>query len=136
MSDVDKATLTLRKELMCLNCWQRFLPEDVLWISEHRDFLGGDPILKNDAPMRFVPARFTLQGEAIDPRGQLCGDIACPNCRLHLPRALLEHEARVTGSAGGIPVQPQGQLAFDMRPIEPCASRAQRLPDNRESGSQ
>lgn len=92
MADVDKAALTLRKELMCLNCWHRFLPEDVLWISEHRDFLGGDPILKNDAPMRFVPARFTLQGDAIDPRGQVCGDIACPNCRLHLPRALLEHE--------------------------------------------
>ena len=58
---------------------------------------------------------------------------------LERKRALLEHEARVSGFAGRIPAQPQGEFAFDMRarePIDPFGRSAQGFPGNQESGSQ
>ena len=99
MPAADAAPVKLRKELMCLHCWQHFAPEDVLWISEHPDLLG-DPVLGAEAQMRFVPARFTVQGDAIDPRGQVCGEIACPKCHLLLPRPLLEYEPMLVSIVG------------------------------------
>ena len=58
---------------------------------------------------------------------------------LERKRALLEHEARVRGFASRIPVQSQGEFAFDMcarEPIDPIGGSAQGFPGNRESGSQ
>lgn len=79
----------LRKSVECLHCWEAFQPEDVLWISEHRDLLG-DPLLGGDHQQRFLPTRFSVDGEALDARDTLCHDVACPHCHLPLPRALLE----------------------------------------------
>ena len=92
MSVLDDNTdsLTLQEELTCLHCWSRCSPDEVLWISEHQELLG-DPLLGESAQRRFLPARFTLTGEALDPRGQVCREIACPHCHLPLPRAMLEH---------------------------------------------
>jgi len=58
---------------------------------------------------------------------------------LERKRALLEHEARVSGLESRSSAQPKGQLAFNMRarePIDPFGRRPQGFPGNRESGSQ
>lgn len=79
----------LLSEIICPNCWQRFPPEKLLWVSEHGD-LYGDPKLGSDKPRRFVPTRFTVAGEAIDARGMACHRLACPNCHLLVPRPMVE----------------------------------------------
>jgi hypothetical protein len=81
----------LRNEITCLHCWNRFPPEDVLWSSEHRE-LAGDPLLGSDAQLRFLPNRFDVNGNAIDLKGQVCRELACPRCHLPVPRALLERQ--------------------------------------------
>jgi hypothetical protein len=62
----------------------------------------GDSVLKEEA-LRFLPTRFTLEGQAIDARGMVCHALACPACHLVLPRVLLENEVTfisIIGSAG------------------------------------
>lgn len=83
--------ISLRDEITCLHCWAKFAPEDVFWVSEHRE-LRGDPLLGEEAQLRFLATRFDLSGNALDMKGQTCRDIACPKCHLTLPRALLERE--------------------------------------------
>ncbi len=83
-------TIHLRREMTCLHCWAKFPPEHLLWVSEHRD-LFGDPIL-GEAQQRFLPSRFTIDGNALDARGLTCHEIACPRCHLSLPKSLLEFE--------------------------------------------
>jgi hypothetical protein len=81
--------VALRAQVVCPNCWHTFPPEDCLWISQHPDLLG-DPRLGQDHQIRFLPTRFTVEGDAIDARGFACQSLACPHCHLHIPRALLE----------------------------------------------
>lgn len=83
--------LELRDQITCLHCWSKFAPERVLWQSEHRDLLG-DPMLGDEAQLRFLANRFDVNGNAIDARGQLCREIACPKCHLSLPRTILERD--------------------------------------------
>ena len=73
----------------CPQCFTKFRPEDVLWVSEHRDLFGQDSKVAN-AQLRFLPSRFAPNGLAIDPGGLPCHRVACPNCHLEIPRALLE----------------------------------------------
>ena len=80
--------LNLRDEITCIYCWARFAPEEVLWVSEHRDLLG-DPLLGSEAQLRFLPTRFDVAGNAVDGRGETCRDLACPACHLTVPRSLL-----------------------------------------------
>jgi hypothetical protein len=75
----------------CPHCWERFAPEHVHWVSEHVDLLG-DPLLGPERQQRFLPSRFTLEGEAIDARGMTCRNLACPRCHLLIPRSMLEVE--------------------------------------------
>jgi hypothetical protein len=87
---------------ICPHCWTAFAPEDVLWVSSHED-LRGDARLGPDEPLRFVPTRFNVEGNALDARGFVCQVLACPNCHLTVPRALLEMEPTfisVLGSPG------------------------------------
>ena len=77
--------------MTCPHCWERFAPEQVLWISEHVDLLG-DPLLGPEQQQRFLPSRFTIDGDAIDSRGMTCRTLACPQCHLPIPRAMLEME--------------------------------------------
>lgn len=92
----------LLAHVTCPQCFSKFLPEDILWISEHQDL----SILDNRVPqgqLRFLPSRFTPQAEAVDPRGMRCHRLACPNCHLEIPRPLLEMEPyflSVLGSPG------------------------------------
>jgi serine/threonine protein kinase len=81
----------LLAQVTCPHCWERFAPEQVLWISEHVDLLG-DPLVGPERQQRFLPSRFTVGGDAVDPRGMTCRNLACPRCHLPLPRAMLEME--------------------------------------------
>src|SRR5262245_37514157 len=84
------AAVTLLPRTTCPHCWHAFAPEEVLWVSEHHD-LRGDPWLP-DEPLRFLPSRFHPDGNALDPRGEVCHHLACPHCHLNVPRELLELE--------------------------------------------
>ncbi len=85
------AAIKLLAQVTCPHCWERFAPEQILWISEHVDLLG-DPLLGPERQQRFLPSRFTLDGDAIDARGMTCRTLACPHCHLPIPRAMLEME--------------------------------------------
>lgn len=87
----DRTASSLLKSIACPYCWERFAPEETLWISVHGELLG-DPLLGAETPGRFLPSRFTVDGNAIDARGQVCHQIACPKCRLVVPRDLVELE--------------------------------------------
>jgi hypothetical protein len=85
------APLALLRRTTCPHCWTSFAPEEVLWVSAHADLLG-DPRLGPEQPQRFLPTRFNLEGNALDARGFVCQQLACPRCHLPVPRALLEME--------------------------------------------
>jgi len=87
----DSGGIRLLSQVTCPHCWERFAPEEALWISEHVDLLG-DPRLGSDQHRRFLPSRFTVDGDAIDARGLACRSLACPRCSLALPRSLMELE--------------------------------------------
>ena len=81
----------LLPRITCPHCWEQFAPEKLLWVAEHTDLLG-DHRLGPEQPQRFLPTRFTVNGEAIDVKGFPCHQLACPNCHLSIPRSLLELE--------------------------------------------
>lgn len=102
-SDAENAGggVPLVKRVTCPHCWHVFKPEQILWVAQHEDLMG-DPVLKEES-LRFLPTRFTLEGQAIDPRGMVCSALACPACHLTLPRVLIENEITfisIIGSAG------------------------------------
>jgi len=72
---------TLQSRITCPHCWHEFAPEESLWIAEHPDLLG-DIRLGDQFQSRFLPTRFTPDGDAIDPEGQRTTRLACPNCDL------------------------------------------------------
>ena len=67
--------------VVCPHCWHKFPVSKTLFIAKHTDLVG-DPILGADAQMRFLPTAFNRQGYAVDARGLVCQDMACPNCHL------------------------------------------------------
>ena len=96
---VVNAIPPLLNRVLCPQCWHKFHPEEILWISEHQDLFGSDNRVPN-AQKRFLPSRFTPQAEAIDPRGFPCHRLACPNCHLEIPRPLLELQTLVMSVLG------------------------------------
>ncbi len=83
--------IRLLTRVTCPHCWESFPPEQVLWISEHVELLG-DSRLGPERQQRFLPSRFTVNGDAVDARGMTCRSLACPHCHLAVPRAMLEME--------------------------------------------
>ncbi|MEZ6065988.1 MAG: hypothetical protein R3B90_09825 [Planctomycetaceae bacterium] len=81
----------LLQRVTCPHCWQKFPPEEILWIAEHNDLLG-DSMLSDADPQRFLPTRFNVDGNAIDAKNFICSQLACPKCHLPVPRAALELE--------------------------------------------
>ena len=63
--------------------------------------LRGDPLLSPDEPVRFLPSRFAVSGEALDEYGSRCQRLACPRCHLGIPPALMEHPIRIFSLVGG-----------------------------------
>lgn len=84
-------TRGILRRVTCPHCWEQFLPERILWVSEHSDLLG-DPVLGPEEQQRFLPTRFNVDAEAIDARGFACHHLACPKCHLRIPKGLLEME--------------------------------------------
>lgn len=91
MTSRPTANYGLLPRITCPHCWEHFAPEKLMWVAEHTDLLG-DERLGGEQPLRFLPTRFTVGGEAIDPKGFPCHQLACPNCHLNVPRPLLELE--------------------------------------------
>ncbi len=85
----QRSALRLQSRVTCPHCWHHFAPHDTLWVSQDTELLG-DPRLGKEQQLRFLPTRFTPEGDAIDSRGFACQMLACPNCHLVVPRALLE----------------------------------------------
>lgn len=81
--------LTLVGQITCPHCWHTFSPEDSLWVAEHPD-LTGDAKLGAMHAIRFLPSRFSVEGDAIDPEGYRATKLACPNCHLNVPRPLFQ----------------------------------------------
>ena len=56
---------TLLSNVTCPHCWQRSTPDQILWVSQHAELMG-DTVLGSDAQSRFLPTRFTVEGDALD----------------------------------------------------------------------
>jgi hypothetical protein len=83
-----KNSTTLLAKITCPHCWHTFPPHETKWVAAH-------PALRDDAKVpeggrRFLPTRFSVSGQAIDMKGELCSDLACPRCHLNLPRDVIE----------------------------------------------
>lgn len=78
-----------RRGIVCPHCWHRFDVEEFLFIARHQSLVG-DPVLGADAQQRFLPSRFTPEGNAVDAAGMSCPDMACPRCHLRIPQAASE----------------------------------------------
>lgn len=82
--------IRLLSNVTCPNCWHEFPPAEVLWISGDNVSLQGDAKLGENASQRFLPDRFDVAGNAIDAKGNICTELACPRCHLVVPRACME----------------------------------------------
>ena len=82
-------SVSLQRRVICPHCWERFTPEQALWISEHSNLVGDDR-LGEDHQLRFLPTRFNVRGQALDSAGFPCSSLACPKCHLEVPRAMFE----------------------------------------------
>jgi hypothetical protein len=94
-----KTVISLNSVVICPNCWHRFPPDSIWWIATN-PILNGDPVLGSDAQLRFLPTRFNVHGSAIDSRGSVCDRMACPRCRLVVPRPCLETKPIFLSIAG------------------------------------
>jgi hypothetical protein len=81
----------LLANMTCPHCWHRFAPDHLLWVSQHAELMG-DAVLGSDAASRFLPTRFTVDGNALDARGMRCQILACPRCHLIIPRSWIDTE--------------------------------------------
>lgn len=75
--------------IVCPHCWHHFEVEEFLFIARHQSLVG-DPVLGAEAQQRFLPSRFTPEGNAIDASGMSCPDMACPRCHLRIPQPASE----------------------------------------------
>ncbi|NOY80009.1 MAG: FHA domain-containing protein [Kiritimatiellaeota bacterium] len=78
-----------RGEITCPHCWHTFDVEEFLFIARHQALVG-DPVLGPDAQQRFLPSKFTPEGNAVDSMGMSCPDMACPRCHLRIPKSASE----------------------------------------------
>lgn len=64
--------------------------------------LGRDRIVQDagDSNLRFLPSRFAISGNPLDPAGGECLEFACPECHLGLSRATLTAEPLFTSLVG------------------------------------
>ncbi len=83
----------------CPVCWLRFDAADIMHVAVH-DSLRGDPLLGQDAPLRFHATRFNDRGQALDAFGLPATDMACPHCRRFLPPGFVEIEHHILSIVG------------------------------------
>ncbi len=95
----DSAPVILGETFLCPYCRKVSSVDDVLSISVHPDFLG-DTVLGESEQQRFLPTRFTADGQAVDAGGIRCPDMACPRCHMMLPAYVLEKPLRIASVVG------------------------------------
>ncbi len=95
----DVPQLDLRRKVTCPSCWHHFAPESALWVATHPSLIGDARLGENEA-IRFLPTRFDSYTNAIDRKGSVCQELACPRCHLTLPRPLLELSPLMLSIAG------------------------------------
>lgn len=91
--------VALNNPIICPTCWSRFAPEKILWIATHPSLIG-DANLGEYEPIRFLPTRFDIAGNAIDAKGSICNDLACSRCHMRIPRANIELKPMFLSIAG------------------------------------
>jgi hypothetical protein len=72
--------VSIHQKVTCPQCWKIFDAEDILWVSVSPK-LKGDSRLP-EGQLRFLPSRYDLECNAIDPEDLVCHELACPRCRL------------------------------------------------------
>jgi hypothetical protein len=93
------STRSLVSSVTCPHCWAEFPPAQVRFVAEHVA-LQGDPVLGQNAALRFLPSRFDARGRAIDPFGASASRMACMRCHLELPPAALELPQSIVSIVG------------------------------------
>ncbi|MBF0413988.1 MAG: DUF4339 domain-containing protein [Desulfamplus sp.] len=73
----------------CPYCWHGFKSEELLYIARHPSLMG-DPVLGYDEQKRFLPRHIKPLRRALDNRGEICPDMACPRCHLRIPTPFLD----------------------------------------------
>ncbi|MCC5790672.1 MAG: hypothetical protein JJT75_13655 [Opitutales bacterium] len=73
---------------ICPSCWLPFNESTVMAIASHEDLT--DPVMGDNARLRFYPTRYTPEGLPIDSTGVPASGLACPHCRSKIPRDFLE----------------------------------------------
>lgn len=86
---ISRTAASGRQGIICPHCWHRFMVDEFLFIARHQSLIG-DAVLGADAAKRFLPSRFTPEGNALDAEGMSCPDMACPRCHLRIPQAASE----------------------------------------------
>ena len=83
----------------CPACWLRFDRGDAMHIAVHQS-LKGDPILGEDAMLRFLATNFNNKGQALDAMGIPTSDIACPHCRSKLSPGFMDLKQHIVSIVG------------------------------------
>ena len=83
----------------CPICWKTFAEGDVLNIAAHHDLVG-DSELGPHAKKRFIANRFNELGQALDERGVVSLELACPHCRGRLPSSFLSQNHLIFSLVG------------------------------------
>lgn len=83
----------------CPVCWLRFDRGDAMHIAVHQA-LKGDPLLGEDAMLRFLATNFNNKGQALDAMGVPTSDLACPHCRGKLPPGFLDLRQHILSIVG------------------------------------
>ncbi|MEM9158592.1 MAG: hypothetical protein AAGB46_06045 [Verrucomicrobiota bacterium] len=93
------ATTNPTSAYTCPTCWKTFGSGEIMNIAAHDD-LTGDPVLGDHAKLRFKAERFNELGQAIDSRGVVSLDLACPHCRGRLPASFLSQKQIIFSLVG------------------------------------
>lgn len=83
----------------CPICWKTFPKGDVMNIASHEDLMG-DPVLGPHTKQRFVAKRFNELGQALDEKGVVSVELACPHCRGRLPTSFLSQNHLIFSVVG------------------------------------
>ena len=86
-------------KVLCPICWEVSDWGDLMHIALSEE-LSSDPILGERHQQRFLATRFNDLGQATDPTGLPCTDLACPHCRRKLPAGYLETPHRIISLVG------------------------------------
>ena len=83
----------------CPICWKTFGQGEVMNIAVHEDLVG-DSLLGRHVKQRFVAKRFNELGQALDDRGIVCVELACPHCHGRLPSSFLSQDHFILSVVG------------------------------------